>query len=189
MGLPRINQRNILVLVLPISLFSFIDFSLDLSLEPCSWEPGDSDVSDTSAYEFDTVFIVLGIWYEAGVYEGDLSELEPEFVGMRHDAAAVIGLGFMGALDKCGFQGKVWTTMRRHMRISCQVPLYHLSSPTWLSCTNLWLWSQKKIHVVLTFRRKTPCIRSKTLTKSIKINKICDVMCWTCWWDEEMNRQ
>ena len=76
-----------------------------------------------------TVFIVLGIWYEAGVYEGDLSELEPEFVGVRYDAAAVIGLGFMGALDKCGFQGKVGTTMRRHMRISCQVPLYHLSSP------------------------------------------------------------
>ena len=24
---------------------------------------------------------------------------------------------------------------------------------------------------------------------NIKSNNICDVICWTCWWDEEMNRQ
>ena len=29
---------------------------------------------------------------------------------MRCDATAVIGLTFMGVLDKCGFQGKVGTT-------------------------------------------------------------------------------
>ena len=51
MGLPRINQRNILMLVLPMSLFLFIDFSQDLSLEPCSCEPGVSGVSDVSAYD------------------------------------------------------------------------------------------------------------------------------------------
>ena len=44
------------------------------------------------------------------MYEGELSELEPEFVGMRYDDATVIGLAFMGVLDKCGFQGKVGTT-------------------------------------------------------------------------------
>ena len=27
----------------------------------------------------------------------------------------------------------------------------------------------------------------KKLSKSIKINKICDVMCWTYWWDEKIN--
>ena len=60
-GLPRINQRNILMLVLPMSLFLFIDFPQDLSLGPCSCEPGVSRVSDTSAYEFDRAFIVIGI--------------------------------------------------------------------------------------------------------------------------------
>ena len=61
MGLPRINQRNILMSVLPMSLFLFIDFSQDLSLEPCSCEPGVAGVSDASAYEFDRAFIVIGI--------------------------------------------------------------------------------------------------------------------------------
>ena len=44
------------------------------------------------------------------MYEGELSELEPEFLGRRYDAAAVIRLAFMGVLDKCRFQGKVGTT-------------------------------------------------------------------------------
>ena len=33
------------------------------------------------------------------------------------------------------------------------------------------------------FRSKTDRNR---LSKSIKINKICDVMCWTCCWDEKI---
>ena len=45
---------------------------------------------------------------------------------------------------------------RSHVRCHCTTyPLRSL-----LSCTNLWLRSQKKVNVVLTFRRKTPCIRS-----------------------------
>ena len=51
MGLPRINQRNILMLVLSMSLFSFYRLPQDLSLEPCSCELGVSGVSDASAYE------------------------------------------------------------------------------------------------------------------------------------------
>ena len=44
------------------------------------------------------------------MYEGELSELEPEFVGMQYDTAAVIRLVFMGVLDKCRSQDKVGTT-------------------------------------------------------------------------------
>ena len=44
--------------------FLFINFPQDLSLVPCSCEPGVSGVSgvsDASAYEFKRVFIVIGI--------------------------------------------------------------------------------------------------------------------------------
>ena len=64
----------------------FIDFPQDLSLEPCSCEPGVSGVSDASAYEFDRAFIVIGIdedeFFEAR-YEDEFSELEQEFIGKR----------------------------------------------------------------------------------------------------------
>ena len=86
MGFPRINQRNILMLVLSMSLFLFIDFPQDLSLEPCSCEPGASGVSDASAYEFKRAFIVIRIdedeFFEAR-YEDEFSELEQEFIGKR----------------------------------------------------------------------------------------------------------
>ena len=72
------------MLVLPMSLFLFIDFPQDLSLETCSCEPGVSGVSD--AYEFDRAFIVIGIdedeFFEAR-YEDEFSELEQEFIGKR----------------------------------------------------------------------------------------------------------
>ena len=66
------------------SQFLFIDLPHDLSLEPCSCEPGVSGVSDASAYEFKRTFIVIGIdedeFFEAK-YEDEFSELEQEFIG------------------------------------------------------------------------------------------------------------
>ena len=84
MGLPRINQRNILMLVLSMSLISFFSTSLKI----CHWSlvlvNRVSGVSDALAYEFKRAFIVIGIdedeFFEAR-YEDEFSELGQEFIG------------------------------------------------------------------------------------------------------------
>ena len=96
MGLPRINQRNILMLVLSMSLFSFYRLpSRSVSLEPCSCEPGVSGISDVSAYEVKRAFIVIGIdedeFFEARPDQDEFSEARPD-----QDEFSELGKEFIG---------------------------------------------------------------------------------------------
>ena len=67
----------------------------------------------------------------------------------------------MGVLDKCSFQGKVRTTeifIRERMKISCRVPLYHLSSPILTELHQPLI--SKEDSYTLEILKKTPCIGS-----------------------------